>query len=199
MKPRRSPRVRQQRNSAGVSSDESMGSDGSLSTSTNKLAQLKLTDMLNQMKKPSVPKKVEVFLLRNETAHEKNVLASPEKNMTQQMIALLDDVEIKHQGGKSETETEDDSMESGLKTSISKWSERRQTLTQVRRVLEKVSEYLGEEERSSFVLWWSNNAQVFTGINGTEVDKDRLVVTYLSKDSREAQRTIKHIRCIIAK
>ena len=72
-------------------------------------------------------------------------------------------------------------------------------LTQVRRVLGKVSKYVGEEERRNFVLWWPNNAQLFTGINGTAVDKDRLVVTYLSRDAREAQRKIEHIRHIIAK
>ena len=149
-----------------------------------------------------MPNKVEVVSLRKKTTHETNessVVSTAKKNMTQQMIALLDGVDEKNQGGKSETETEDDSMELGTETSTSERSERCQTSTQVRRVLGKVCEYVSEAERRNFVLWWSNNAQVFTGISGTAVNKDSLVVTYLSKDAREAQRTIEQIRRIIAK
>ena len=145
---------------------------------------------------------MEVVSLKNETTQEKNavsVVSSEERTMTQQIIALLEEVEGKHQGGKSETKTEDDSMESGSATSISKRSERCQTLSKVRRVLGKVGEYVDEEERRSFVLWWSNNDQVLTGINSTAVDKDRLMVTYLNKDACDALLTIENIRRTIAK
>ena len=126
-----------------------MGSDNSLSTNIDKSAQLKLTNMLNKMKNPSVPKKVDVVSLKK-MKHEpsKASVESPvaDKTMTQQMTELLDEVDKKHQGGRSKTESEDDSMESGTKTSTSERSERRQTLAQVHHVLGKVSKYVSEEE-----------------------------------------------------
>ena len=105
--------------------------------------------MLNKMQKPSVPKKVDVVSLKKMKHKPSEVsVVSPtaDKTMTQQMIALLDEVEEKQQGGRSETESEDDFMESGTETSTSERSERCQNSALVCSVLGKVNEYVSDEE-----------------------------------------------------
>ena len=56
--------------------------------------QEKLADMINKMKAPSNPKKVNLVpLKKGQNAEEcKNEITEPSKTMTQQMIELLDEV-----------------------------------------------------------------------------------------------------------
>ena len=111
--------------------------------------------MLNKMQKPSVPKKVDVVSLKkmkHEPSDVSVVSPAADRTMTQQMISLLDEVEEKQQGVRSETESEDDLMESGTDTSTSEKSERRQNLAQVRRVLGRMSEYVSDEEKKCLLV-----------------------------------------------
>ena len=184
VKPRRSPRVQLQRNAAVSSDDKYMESEDSISTETENSAQLKLTDMICEMKKPSVPTKVAIVPLKRNGGYlndkelrvESVETAAPSKTMTQQMIELLYEVEAKHQGRGSKTGTEDDSMDSGTETSHSvKWK-RRQTLAMVCHVLGKTTEYLSDNDESNFACWWTNNVDLIPGISGTAVEHDKLVV-----------------------
>ena len=97
-----------------ISNDEIAKSSDILSIESDaSRKQVKLTDMIVQMKAPSAPKKVELVLLKKGKRvmdETKNYIPEPSKAMTQQMIKLLDEVEAGNHNGTPKQTNKNNNM-----------------------------------------------------------------------------------------